>query len=143
MAERASTPSSICLSDLQERDEAVAQEGAQNRVKKGSPLHSSVAQRRSASLTLLARCESLKRQGVGGSSSNLPRQDHWQLFSLTQAKNLEVKVVKLPDTNCTVLVCAPIDTPTGSAATATEFLYLSSSHQDERHKARSQLRRNH
>ena len=37
MTERASTPSSICLSDPQGRDEAVAQEGAQNSVKKGSP----------------------------------------------------------------------------------------------------------
>ena len=37
MAERASTPSSICLSDPQRRDEAVAQEGAQNSVKKKSP----------------------------------------------------------------------------------------------------------
>jgi hypothetical protein len=35
MTERASTPSSICLSDPQGRDEAVAQEGAQNSVKKG------------------------------------------------------------------------------------------------------------
>ena len=35
MTERASTPLSICLSDLQWQDEAVAQEGAQNSVKKG------------------------------------------------------------------------------------------------------------
>jgi hypothetical protein len=35
MAERASTPLSICLSDPQGRDEAVAQKGAQNSVKKG------------------------------------------------------------------------------------------------------------
>jgi hypothetical protein len=35
MTEWASTPSSICLSDPQGRDEAVAQEGAQNSVKKG------------------------------------------------------------------------------------------------------------
>jgi hypothetical protein len=35
MAEWASTPLSICLSDPQGRDEAVAQEGAQNSVKKG------------------------------------------------------------------------------------------------------------
>jgi hypothetical protein len=35
MAERASTPLSICLSDPHGRDEAVAQEGAQNRVKTG------------------------------------------------------------------------------------------------------------
>jgi hypothetical protein len=35
ITERASTPSSICLSDPQGRDEAVAQEGAQNSVKKG------------------------------------------------------------------------------------------------------------
>jgi hypothetical protein len=37
MAERASTPSSICMSDPQGRDEAVAQKGAQNSLKKGSP----------------------------------------------------------------------------------------------------------
>jgi hypothetical protein len=35
MTEQASTPLSICLSDPQGRDEAVAQEGAQNSVKKG------------------------------------------------------------------------------------------------------------
>jgi hypothetical protein len=37
MTERASTPSSICLSDPQGRGEAVAQDGAQNSVKKESP----------------------------------------------------------------------------------------------------------
>jgi hypothetical protein len=37
MTEQASTPSSICLSDPQGRDEAVTQERAQNNVKKGSP----------------------------------------------------------------------------------------------------------
>jgi hypothetical protein len=36
MTEQTSTPSSICLLDPQRRDEAVAQEGAQNSVKKGS-----------------------------------------------------------------------------------------------------------
>ena len=35
MTEQASTPLSICLSDPQGQDEAVAQEGAQNSVKKG------------------------------------------------------------------------------------------------------------
>jgi hypothetical protein len=35
MTERVSTPLSICLSDPQGRDEAAAQEGAQNSVKKG------------------------------------------------------------------------------------------------------------
>jgi hypothetical protein len=35
MTERASTPFSICLSDPQGRDEAIAREGAQNSVKKG------------------------------------------------------------------------------------------------------------
>ena len=35
MMERASMPLSICLSDPQGRDETVAQEGAQNSVKKG------------------------------------------------------------------------------------------------------------
>jgi hypothetical protein len=35
IGERASTPLSICLSDPQGRDDAVAQEGAQNNVKKG------------------------------------------------------------------------------------------------------------
>ena len=83
MTEWASTPLSICLSDPQGRDEAVGQEGAQNSVKKGVhfgthrsrvsvhashkalTLHSPVAHRRSPWLTLLARCESLKRHGVG------------------------------------------------------------------------------
>ena len=37
MTEQASTPSNICLSDPQRRDEAVAREGAQNSVKKGCP----------------------------------------------------------------------------------------------------------
>ena len=36
MAERASTPLSVCLSDPPGRDEAVAQEGAQNSVKEGA-----------------------------------------------------------------------------------------------------------
>ena len=83
MTERASTPLSICLSDPQGRDEAVAQEGAQNSVKKGVhfgthrsrvsvhashealTLHSPVAHPGSPWLTLLARCECLKRHGVG------------------------------------------------------------------------------
>jgi hypothetical protein len=81
MTERASTPLSICLSDPQRRDEAVAQEGAQNSVKKGSPfwdpskvsvhashealtLHSPCAHPGSPWLTLLVRCECLKRHGV-------------------------------------------------------------------------------
>jgi hypothetical protein len=80
MMEQASTPSSICLSDPQGRDEAVAQERAQNSVKKGCPFwdpsiegerahepwgaHPSLT-RRSPWLTLLARCECLKRHGVG------------------------------------------------------------------------------
>ena len=83
MAERASTPLSICLSDPQGRDEAVAQEEAQNSVKKGVhfwthrsrvsvhashealTLHSPVAHSGSPWVTLLARCEVLKRHGVG------------------------------------------------------------------------------
>jgi hypothetical protein len=72
MTERASTPLTICLSDPQGRDEAVAQEGAQNSVKKGSILRPidpgracTRATRRSPWLTLLARCECLKRHGVG------------------------------------------------------------------------------
>jgi hypothetical protein len=70
MAERASTPLSICLSD--------PQEGAQNSVKKESilgpivageshealTLHSLVADRRSPWLTQFARCEYLKRHDV-------------------------------------------------------------------------------
>jgi hypothetical protein len=73
MAERASTPLSICLSD--------PQEGAQNSVKKESilgpivagerarepralTLHSLVADCRSPWLTQLARCEYLKRHDV-------------------------------------------------------------------------------
>jgi hypothetical protein len=86
MAERASAPLSICLSDPQGRDGAVAQKGAQNSVKKEvhfrdlsikgerarepraahpSPTH------RSPSLTLLARCECLKQHGVGGDAGEL------------------------------------------------------------------------
>jgi hypothetical protein len=86
MAELASTPLSACLSDPHERDEEVAQEGAQNSVKKGShlghhrlrvsvhashdalTLHSPIA---SPSLTLLARCECLKRHGVGEGEGEL------------------------------------------------------------------------
>jgi hypothetical protein len=89
MAGRASTPLSICLSDPQGRDEAVAQKGAQNSVKKGVhfrtyrsrvsvhashealTLHSPVAHRRSSWLTLLARWECLKRHGVGEGESEL------------------------------------------------------------------------
>jgi hypothetical protein len=72
MAERAVTPSGICRSGPQGRDEVVAQEGAENSIKKGSPFwgpsieiecareprgaHPSLA-RRSPSLTLLARWE--------------------------------------------------------------------------------------
>ena len=83
MMERAFTSSSICLSDPQGRDEAVAQEGAQNSVKKrvhfgthrsrvsvhasheALTLHSPVAHPGSPWLTLLVRCECLKRHGVG------------------------------------------------------------------------------
>jgi hypothetical protein len=80
MAERASTPLNIFLSDPQGRDEAVAQEGAQNSVKKGLhfgthrsrvSVHASHEAltlhftRRSPWLALLARCECLKRHGVG------------------------------------------------------------------------------
>ena len=73
MTEQASTPSSICLSDPQGRDEAVAQEGAQNSVKKR--VHFGTHRSRvsvhashealTVWLTLLARCECLKRHGVG------------------------------------------------------------------------------
>jgi hypothetical protein len=83
MTEQVSTPSSICLSDPQGRDEAVTQEGAQNSIEKGCPFwdpsiegerarepcgaHSSLtlAHPSSPSLIPLARCESLKRHGVG------------------------------------------------------------------------------
>ena len=82
MTEQASTPLSICLSDPQGQD-GVAQEGAQNSVKKGIhfgahrsrasvhashealTLHSPVAHPGSPWLTLLARCECLKRHSVG------------------------------------------------------------------------------
>jgi hypothetical protein len=82
MAERASTPLSICLSDPQGRDEAVV-EGAQNSGKEGVhfwthrsrvsmhasyealTLRSPFAHPGSPWLTLLARCEVLKRHGVG------------------------------------------------------------------------------
>ena len=86
MTERAFTPSNICLSDPQGRDEAVAQEGAQKiaaresilgpidrgracrRATRRSPFtHPSLAlaHPRSPWLTLLARWECLKRLGVG------------------------------------------------------------------------------
>jgi hypothetical protein len=89
MMERASTSLSICLSDPQGRDEAAAQEGAQNSVKKrvhfgthrsrvsvhasheALTLHSPVAHPRSPWLTLLARCECLKRHGVGEQEGEL------------------------------------------------------------------------
>lgn len=69
MAERASTPSSICLSDPQGPDEVIAREGAQSSIKKGVYLGSiddrarerrgahPFLTRRSSSLTLLARGE--------------------------------------------------------------------------------------
>jgi hypothetical protein len=81
--ERASMPLSIYLSDPQGRGEAIAQEEAQNSVKKGVhfgthrsrvsvhashetlTLHSPVTHRRSLWLILLARCKCLKRYGVG------------------------------------------------------------------------------
>ena len=88
MAERASTPLSICLSDPQGRDEAVG-EGTQNSAKKrvhfgthrsrvsahasheALTLDSPVAHPRSPWLTLLARREVLKRHGVGEHESGL------------------------------------------------------------------------
>jgi hypothetical protein len=91
-AERASTPLSICLSDLQGRDEAVAQERAQNSVKKGVHLgthrsrvsvhmsYKASLTRRSPSLTLLARCECLKRHDVGEGDSELGA-DFWFFFA--------------------------------------------------------------
>jgi hypothetical protein len=72
-----------CMPDPQGQDEAVAQEGDQNSVKKGVhfgthrsrvsvhashealTLHSPVAHPGSPWFTLLARCECLKRHGVG------------------------------------------------------------------------------
>ena len=76
MMERASTPSSICMSDPQWRDETVAQEGAQISVKKGVhfgtyrsrvSVHASheALTLHSLWLTLLVRRECLKRHGVG------------------------------------------------------------------------------
>ena len=81
--ERVSTPSSIYLSDSQGRDEAVVQDGAQIANRRESifgihrsrvsvhashealTLHSPVAHPGSPRFTLLARCECLKRHGVG------------------------------------------------------------------------------
>jgi len=86
MVERASTPLSICLSDPRGRDQAVAQEGAQNGIEKGVrfgthrsgvsvhashealTLHSPAAH---PPLNLLAGCEVLKRHGVGEGESKL------------------------------------------------------------------------
>src|SRR5580658_8736309 len=79
MTERASTFLSICLSDPQRQDETVAQAGAQNSVKRVHfrthrsrvSVHAShealtlSLTRGSPWLTLLARCECLKRHGVG------------------------------------------------------------------------------
>jgi len=83
MMEKASTSLSICLPDRQGRDEAAAQERARNSVKKGAhfrthrsrvsvhashealTLRLSVARPRSPWFTLLARCECVKRHGVG------------------------------------------------------------------------------
>jgi hypothetical protein len=67
---------SICLSDPQGRDEAVAQEGAPNSVKEEGPFWDPSiegerareprgAHPRSPWLTLLARCGCLKRHGAG------------------------------------------------------------------------------
>ena len=67
-----STPLSICLSDPQGREEAVAQEGAKNSVKNGvhferapKPRGAHLTHPSLTWLTLLARCEVLKRHGVG------------------------------------------------------------------------------
>src|ERR1700722_2962811 len=91
MTERASTPLSICLSDPQGRGEAVAQEGAQNSVKKRvhfwdpsikgerareptrrssfihprSPFAHPSLTLRPPWLTPFTKCECLKRHGVG------------------------------------------------------------------------------
>jgi hypothetical protein len=74
VAGRASTPLSICLSDLQGRDEAVAQKGVhfgthQSRVS----VHASheALTLHSPWLTLLARCECLKQHGVGEGEGEL------------------------------------------------------------------------
>jgi hypothetical protein len=48
MVQRGSMALSICLLDLQERDEAVAQEAAQNSVKKGAHLGPSIESERGA-----------------------------------------------------------------------------------------------
>src|SRR5271156_4414798 len=92
MAKWAATLLSIYLSDPQGRDEAAAQEVAQNSVKKGVhfgthrsrvsvhashealTLHSpslTLAHPGSPWLTLLARCRRLKRHGVGERESEL------------------------------------------------------------------------
>jgi hypothetical protein len=111
MTERASTPSSICLSDPQGRGEAVAQDGAQNSVKKESPFwdpsiegqrareprgaHPSLTRRSPCAhpgspwLTLIARCECLKRHGVGEREGELGA-DFSSLFPPT-ARGAEAK----------------------------------------------------
>jgi hypothetical protein len=85
MAEQATTSLNICLSDPHGQGEAVAQVGAQNSGKKGVyfgthrsrvSVHAShealtLAHPRSPWLTLLARCEVLKRHGVGERESEL------------------------------------------------------------------------
>src|SRR5271155_200815 len=107
MAKWAATPLSICLSDPQGRDEAVAQEGAQNSVKKGVHFgthrsrvsvhasHEALTHRSpwltlthpySPWLTLLARCECLKRQSVGEREGELGAD-----FSYCAAKTSRVR----------------------------------------------------
>jgi hypothetical protein len=88
MTERASTPSSICLSDPQGRDEAVAQEGAQNRVKKGvhfwDPSIEGERAREPRGAHPLARCE---RHGVGelrADFSSIVRQEIGTPISLVR-----------------------------------------------------------
>jgi hypothetical protein len=102
-AERASTPLSICLSDPQGRDEAVV-EGAQNSGKEGVHFWThrsrvSVDASHEAphpSLTLLARCECLRRHGVselyrgmyqGTQTDSLSR---WYTNSLIGGKGTQV-----------------------------------------------------
>ena len=69
MAQRGSTPLCICLSDPQERDEAVAKEAAQNSVKKGAIW--AIVHLSSTRLILLARCGVLKRHDVGEGEGEL------------------------------------------------------------------------
>jgi hypothetical protein len=72
MAERAAAPFSICLSDPQERYEAVVQEGAQNGVKKVNPFWGSSIESERACEPRGAHPLLIRRSQRGGSVKAAP-----------------------------------------------------------------------